>query len=371
MPSIPVYEFGSDAIGLHFTIQATYNGDDAHPQTTFDVHVITGALDLNALYWTDGDTTGKEDHFYSFTGAKSENALNMNGSNVAWADDGTPYSLNELYDGGIKLSDAGLGSTTKPTYLTADPSDTFPSDFHVTANVNINNFPILGVRATSTSTLEGSIKWVDEHPGGPTPPPEVCFDGLSQGAWSTPNSGAGDWTQTPFHTTDSYETVFGVDAHGNADGQTLLGVLTTAPGGNQELILGKQVVGALLNATSTGETDLTAHYRFSESDIIHALQECYGDTSYANDVPGSGGTAGTFNAVKAAHLQNLLQFWNNAPEMNTGTGATHPGELCSDDTTTLATTLHFNDGGTDFYGGSFTGGIIGVLNALHPSDGWV
>ena len=171
-----LYEYGSDASGLCFTIDAVSDGAG---NTTFTVHVITGSLNFNALYWSDGDST-KESSLINFTGAKSENSLSMNGSNVVWNDDGTSTTAKEVYDGGIKLSDAGLGHGTA-TYLTADGTDyTF-----TVANLDLSQFSTLGVRATSTSTAEGSIKWVDDEPY--EPPTGLAFDGLSSNAWRSFN----------------------------------------------------------------------------------------------------------------------------------------------------------------------------------------
>jgi uncharacterized repeat protein (TIGR01451 family) len=151
-----VYEYGSDASGLHFTINAIV----ANGNTTFTVDVLTGSLNLNALYWSDGDAVAAESTRTGFTGAQSESSLAMNGANVVWADTGTSTSAMELYDGGIKLSDAGLGPVPPPTYLNADSA---PYSFTVNG-LNITKFDILGVRATSTSTEGGSIKWVDDCP---------------------------------------------------------------------------------------------------------------------------------------------------------------------------------------------------------------
>src|SRR5262245_52264228 len=109
-----IYEYGSDASGLHFTITTKANALTG--VTDFIVNVITGSLNLNAVYWSNGDTVndaigsdGQANDLIGFTGAKSENSLNMNGSNVVWNDDGTFTAAKEVYDGGIKLSDAGLG----------------------------------------------------------------------------------------------------------------------------------------------------------------------------------------------------------------------------------------------------------------------
>jgi hypothetical protein len=269
----------------------------------------------------------------------------MNGANTVWADDGTATSSMEVYDGGIKLSDAGLGKVAPATYLNADSA---PYTFTV-ENFDITQFDTLGVRATSTSTAEGSIKWVDDTPYDPPPPDEpVSFDGLSQGAWKSFDKGAGDWDETSFTTGMSYDDVFGVDATGDL---TLLQAISNNGGG--EAALERQAVAALLNSDSTGESTLTADYRFSTADVIAAVQEVYDDSG--------------FDATQAADLADLLEFWNTAPENNTGVGAHVDGELHSDDTTVIATTLEWN--GHD--GGSFAGNIFQVLDTLHPTHDWL
>jgi uncharacterized repeat protein (TIGR01451 family) len=161
--------------------------------------------------------------------------------------------------------------------------------------------------------------------------------------------------------TDSYETVFGVDAHGNLDGDQLLAALnqpaqSNADPLNLEVPLAKQAVTALLNAADDDAGGrITAPYRFDVDDIKAAVQKSY-------DMPG-----GAFDIEKGADLAKLLAFWNAAPSNNTGPGAHVPGELASNDTTTIATTLTF-DGDQ---GGSFDGNIFTVLNALHPDHGWL
>ena len=130
-------------------------------------------------------------------------------------------------------------------------------------------------------------------------------------------------------------------------------------------------MGALLNADSIlatgdytdpnyvnpGETSVTAPYRFSTDEVIKAVQEVY---------DGAG-----FDAVQAADLQNLLEFWNIAPENNVGVGATVPGELHSDDQTLIATTLEYTKvDQTLLQGGAFEGDILDVLNVLYGGHGW-
>ena len=123
---------------LNLQITAT---EDAYGKTTFHIECIEGKADINALYWNDGDAKAGEATMFGFTGAKSESSLNMNGSGEAW-------------DGGIKLSDAGLKGLVKPAYLCAGQS------VDITACVDLDFIETLGIRATSTSTPEGSIKAV-------------------------------------------------------------------------------------------------------------------------------------------------------------------------------------------------------------------
>jgi uncharacterized repeat protein (TIGR01451 family) len=165
-----------------------------------------------------------------------------------------------------------------------------------------------------------------------------------------------DWSV--YSKTDSYEAVFGVDAHGNLDGDQLLAVLnqpaqSNASGINLEVPLAKQAVTALLNATNDADGAVTQDFRFSAADVISAVKEVYDD--------------GHFDILQGADLTGLLAFWNAAPAANTGAGAHVAGELHSNDTTTIATSLSFNGD----LGGSFDGSIFQVLTALHPDHGWL
>ena len=51
-----LYQYGSAASGLEFTINAITDATGTH----FTVNVLTGSLNLNALYWGDGDAVGGE-----------------------------------------------------------------------------------------------------------------------------------------------------------------------------------------------------------------------------------------------------------------------------------------------------------------------
>jgi hypothetical protein len=159
-----IYEYGNDDVGLHFTIDTVLNADGS---TTFNVNVLTGYLNLNALYWKDADQTnedvggdGTANDLIGFSDTKSENSLNMNGDNVVWNEDGTFTTSKEVYDGGVNLADAGLGHGSD--YF-LDANGTSFLSFTI-ADLDLSAFQTLGVRATSTSTAGGSIKWVDDEP---------------------------------------------------------------------------------------------------------------------------------------------------------------------------------------------------------------
>ena len=146
--------------GLTLEVTAKDLGDGT---TSFTVTCLDGHADVNALYWNNGDnvddtlgTTG----MFGFTGVKSENSLNMNGSGEVW-------------DGGVKLSSTGLGSegTAKLTYLTV-------GDGGLTKVVAVdwNTIDTIGIRATSTNTDGGSIKGVDGEPDDVTYAPVASDD---------------------------------------------------------------------------------------------------------------------------------------------------------------------------------------------------
>jgi uncharacterized repeat protein (TIGR01451 family) len=165
-----------------------------------------------------------------------------------------------------------------------------------------------------------------------------------------------DWSV--YSKTDSYEAVFGVDAHDNLDGDQLLAVLnqpaqSNASPINLEVPLAKQAVTALLNASNDADGLVTQNFRFSADDVISAVKEVYDD--------------GHFDTLQGADLTGLLAFWNAAPAANTGIGAHVAGELHSNDTTPIATSLSFNGD----LGGSFDGNIFQVLATLHPDHGWL
>ncbi|MFN3547991.1 MAG: hypothetical protein ACK4U0_10920 [Mesorhizobium sp.] len=137
------WEYGAAGTGLHFTI--VYDIDAG----TFTVNSLEGKFDLNALWWDDGENDGAGVKL-----SKSDNALNMNGSD---SDD---------WDGMMKLSNAGLGKEgeNKTTFVSEGESWTFnAADFGFTGDFDPANGGTLGVRATSVNGGD-SIKLVDKEP---------------------------------------------------------------------------------------------------------------------------------------------------------------------------------------------------------------
>lgn len=160
------WEFGSSEEGLWFTV--LYN--DITGQ--FTVNMIEGVMDLNALWFSNGDGTSD-----GYSLVKSDNGLNMNGTTEVWADDGTSDGGKIVWDDYQKTSATGVSEDGY--YLTTGGSVTFAAD----QDFNPEIFTTLGVRATSASTDGGSIKWADaEAVIDPFPDPsEDIFDSVAPG----------------------------------------------------------------------------------------------------------------------------------------------------------------------------------------------
>lgn len=145
-----VWNFGSEAIGLQFSIQ--YN----QVSNTFTVHCDKGYLDLNAIWLASDSVTG------TYSLSKSESSLNMNGVNTVW-DDGTSSSSKIVWDDFIALSSTGLGSegTAKSTFISEGDTACFSGSYYGFDAFDPATFTTLGVRATSTSINGDGIKWAD------------------------------------------------------------------------------------------------------------------------------------------------------------------------------------------------------------------
>ncbi|WP_371229626.1 beta strand repeat-containing protein [Pseudomonas sp. QE6] len=139
------WDFGSAASGLQFKVVYDSAG-------TFTVTCTTGYLDLNALWFSDGDKLVEG----TVTLAKSDNSLNMNGTGITWDD---------VY----KVASTGLGSAgeNKASFLTAGESMSFSVgtlDLPAAISSLLASNPTLltiGVRVTSDSSISGEGKYVD------------------------------------------------------------------------------------------------------------------------------------------------------------------------------------------------------------------
>jgi hypothetical protein len=134
-----------------------------------EITVLEGHMDVNAVYYGDDDFSGSS--------VNLGGPLNMNGAGSML--DGERVQ----WDGATEVSRPGLGreGTDKSSYLTEGESLT------VELNVaSLDDISIIGIRATSTSTPEGSIKGVseleeeDEDPGDKDPgeDPGKIYQGL-------------------------------------------------------------------------------------------------------------------------------------------------------------------------------------------------
>lgn len=125
--------------GLSYTV-TVYEDPENAGQFLADISVSEGAMDVNAIYFGDDDFSGESE------GLKGP--LNMNGvQDVQW-------------DDAVKLSDPGLGpeGEDKETYVTAGDKMTVQLDID-----SLDDVDVFGIRATSTTTEEGSIKAVSEE----------------------------------------------------------------------------------------------------------------------------------------------------------------------------------------------------------------
>ncbi|GGL76794.1 hypothetical protein [Wenxinia marina] len=155
--------------GLSYTV-TVYEDPDNPGHFLADIAVLEGAMDVNAIYYGDDDFSG--------TSAGLKGPLNMNGAKL----DGE----NVQWDDAVKLSDPGLGpeGADKETYLS--------SGEHLTVDLNIDSLDdidVFGIRATSTTTPEGSIKDVSDEPEEPEEPDEPTFDKVGFGVDIGENGG--------------------------------------------------------------------------------------------------------------------------------------------------------------------------------------
>ena len=145
--------FSYEVDGLSYTV-TVYEQNGAF---FADIAVLDGAMDVNAVYFGDNDMSGKSENL--------DGPLNMNGSRL----DGEKVQ----WDDAVALSDPGLGpdGAEKETYLSSGDTLTISLDIG-----SLDDIDIFGVRATSTTTEEGSIKSVMGEPEEPEEPEDPTYE---------------------------------------------------------------------------------------------------------------------------------------------------------------------------------------------------
>lgn len=141
--------------GLSYTVTVY----EQNGQILADIQVTEGAMDVNAIYLADDVMSGAS--------VSLKGPLNMNGGGSVY--EGEPVQ----WDQAIKISDPGLGKagTEKASYLTA--GDTLTVQLPVDS---LDDIDFVGIRATSTTTPEGSIKGVSGDPETPDDSEEPLHD---------------------------------------------------------------------------------------------------------------------------------------------------------------------------------------------------
>ena len=122
-----------------------------------DISVIEGAMDVNAIYYGDDDFSGKS--------ASLDGSLNMNGARLS--------DETVQWDDAVQLSSPGLGpeGSEKETFLSAGDTLTI----EISDVQSLDEIDVFGIRATSTTTEDGSIKGVSGQPEEPEEPDDLTF----------------------------------------------------------------------------------------------------------------------------------------------------------------------------------------------------
>ncbi|MFM7789407.1 MAG: Ig-like domain-containing protein, partial [Microcystis panniformis] len=136
------WEYGDTTQALWFT--ASYNT----VTNKWTVDMKKGSMDLNALWWSNGDSNADGNIVLS----KADNSLNMNGTGIVW-------------DGYDKISDTGLTGTEHNGSSLLTAGNTYTYSYSKDQGVEIESLlaqgvVTLGVRATSVNGT-GGIKAVD------------------------------------------------------------------------------------------------------------------------------------------------------------------------------------------------------------------
>ncbi|MCC5999813.1 MAG: hypothetical protein JJU19_02990 [Pararhodobacter sp.] len=156
------FSYSTNGLSYEVTIRADDEGN-----LFADITVLDGHMDVNAIYWGDDDFSGSS--------ANLGGPLNMNGAGQQFEGERVQW------DDALALSRPGLGreGTDKETYLEAGET----LEVALPEGLTLDDIDFFGIRATSTSNPEGSIKGVSGNPEEPEDPvdpedPEVTYDKL-------------------------------------------------------------------------------------------------------------------------------------------------------------------------------------------------
>ncbi|MCC5972770.1 MAG: hypothetical protein JJT81_01830 [Rubellimicrobium sp.] len=148
--------------GLTYEV-TIFEDPDSPGQFFANITVLSGAMDVNAIYFGDEDFSGAS---ASLGGPLNMNGARLDGEDIQW-------------DQAIALSSPGLGreGTDKETFLSEGETLTVALDIS-----SLDDIHVFGVRATSTTTPEGSIKGVSEAEEEPEEPADdPIFDKIGFG----------------------------------------------------------------------------------------------------------------------------------------------------------------------------------------------
>lgn len=148
-----VFEYQVD--GLSYTVTVYADGE----RFFADIAVTEGAMDVNAVYFGDDNPSGPS--------VQLDGPLNMNGGGSRLGSEAVQW------DDAVELSTPGLGpdGADKDTFLSEGDTLTVELDIE-----SLNEIDFFGIRATSTTTDEGSIKAVSGEPEEPEDPEDEVFD---------------------------------------------------------------------------------------------------------------------------------------------------------------------------------------------------